>query len=421
MGRRRFYLCQRETIGIGGLVSIAGFFEHDFTFWKFKVPKRILVPLIVVLAAKVLGAAFIYASMNVQTLGTFWTDPARVFSWPQNQVFLRYTGTGGNFPFVFVGWDSAWYLSIITNGYAFSPQTFTFMPGLPVAGFLFNLVFQNPLNAVAASALVFGVLWVPFYQLLAEHYIGKQAALASVLVMAFSPYLFVFTTVVYGEGLFLFFTLSSWYLFTKRKGSASSVLAGVAALTRVTGIIVVLPMLYSSIRRKTEHRARNVVLSILPFAAVAMWLGYCSTVSGDLLASIHTTEWGGLYTDLPQMGLKAFYEIPLQTWPALQFWLSPAAMFIALALPPFLIYKLTKMDRSLALYSLAGYIGFVVFGAIVSAPRFASVLFPLWLPLTAKLTLKSRKQIVLVAAVLAISLVISLDMWMSFLNGQFVA
>lgn len=410
------------------IISVSGLFEQDFAFWRFKVPKRILVPLLVVLAAKVLGAAFIYASMNVQSLGTFWTDPARVFSWPQNQVFLRYTGTGGNFPFVFVGWDSAWYLSIITKGYAFSPQAYTFMPGLPVAGVLFNFAFQNPLNAVAACALIFGVLWVPFYQLLAEHYIGKQAALASALVMAFSPYLFVFTTVVYGEGLFLFLTLSSWYLFTKRKSAGSSVLAGVAALTRVMGIIVVLPMLYSSIRSQTEHRARNVVLSVLPFAAVALWLGYCFTASGDLLASIHTTEWGGLYTvpsfllrDLPQMGLKAFYEIPLQNWPALQFWLSPAAMLLALAVPPFLIYRLTKIDRSLALYSLAGYVGFVVFGAIVSAPRFASVLFPLWLPLTAKLTLKSRKQIALVAAVLAVSFAISLDMWMSFLNGQFVA
>jgi hypothetical protein len=194
------------------------------------------------------------------------------------------------------------------------------------------------------------------------------------------------------------------------------------------GIMVVLPMLYSSLRRKTEHRARNVALSVLPFAAIALWLGYCFTVSGDLFASIHTTEWSGLYTapsfvlrDLPQMGLKAFYQIPLQSWPAMEYWLSPVGMFLGLALPPFLIYKLRKIDGTLALYSLAGYVGFVAFGAIVSAPRFASVLFPLWLPLTAKLTLKSKKDLVLIVAVLVVFFALSLDMWTSFLNGQFVA
>ena len=361
-------------------------------------------------------------------LGTFWTDPSRVFSWPQNQILLQYSGTAGNFPYMFVGWDSAWYLSIITKGYIFSPQTYTFMPGLPTAGFLFNLVFQNALNAAVVCALVFGILWIPFYQLVAEPYIGKRAALASSLLIAFSPYLFVFTTVVYGEGLFLFVTLFAWYLFTKRKTAVSSVLAGVASLTRVMGMIVVLPMLLSSIRQKTQHRARNIILSVLPLAAVALWLGYCFAVSGDLLASIHTTEWGGLYTvpsfllrDLPQMGLKAFYEIPKQSWPAMQFWLSPAAMVLALFVPPFLIYRLKKIDSSLAIYSLVGYLGFIVFGAIVSAPRFASVLFPLWLPLTAKLTIKSRAQTVFFVAVLAIFFVLSLDMWRSFLNGQFVA
>jgi Gpi18-like mannosyltransferase len=413
---------------IGGLVSISGFFDQDFILWKFKIPKRILVPIIILIAAKIAGSLFIYYSMNIQSLGTFWSDPSRVFNWPQNNVLLKYARTAGNIPYIFVGWDSAWYLSIITHGYTFSPQAYTFMPGLPIFGYLFSLILQNPTTAIAACGLIFGVVWLPFYQLLAEVCIDKQAALASGLLIAFSPYLFVFTTVAYGEGLFLFFTLSTLYLFKKRKTAASSLLAGLAILTSVMGMALVPPMLYSSVRQKDKHRIRNIVLSVLPLAAIPLWLGYCLTSSKDLLASIHTTEWGGLYTvpsfllqDLPQMGLKAFSQIPLQNWPAQLFWLSPVAIFLALAVSPFIIYKLIKINGALALYSLAGYLGFVVFGAIVSAPRFASVLFPLWLPVTAKLTLKSRKQVVFIAAILTVSFVISLDMWMSFLNGQFVA
>ncbi len=371
---------------------------------------------------------FIYYSMNVASVGTFWSDPVRVFNWEQNKVFLQHAGIAGNWPLVFVGWDSAWYLSIITRGYVFSPQSYTFMPGLPIFGSVFNVFLQNPLLSIAVCALIFGVLWVPFYQLIAEDYIGRRAALTSALLFAFSPFLFVFSTVAYGEGLFLFFTLSAWYLFKKSHAAGASLLAGVAALTRVMGILLILPMLYCSIKNKGTRKSRNIALSILPVAAVALWLGYCLMSSGDLFASIHTTEWGGLYTvpsfvlrDLPQMGLKAFLEIPQQNWPALQYWLSPPAMFLALAVPPFLIYRVAKIDGSLALYSLAGYLGFLVFGAIVSAPRFASVLFPLWLPLTAKLTLNNKKQLILTTAVLAVFFAVALDMWMNFLNGRFVA
>ncbi len=279
---------------IGGLVSISGFFDQDFILWKFKIPKRILVPIIILIAAKIAGSLFIYYSINIQSLGTFWSDPSRVFNWPQNNVLLKYAGTAGNIPYIFVGWDSAWYLSIITHGYTFSPQAYTFMPGLPIFGYLFSLILQNPTTAIAACGLIFGVVWLPFYQLLAEVCIDKQAALASGLLIAFSPYLFVFTTIAYGEGLFLFFTLSTLYLFKKRKTAASSLLAGLAILTSVMGMALVPPMLYSSVRQKDKHRIRNIVLSVLPLAAIPLWLGYCLTSSKDLLASIHTTEWGGI-------------------------------------------------------------------------------------------------------------------------------
>jgi hypothetical protein len=79
-----------------------------------------------------------------------------------------------------------------------------------------------------------------------------------------------------------------------------------------------------------------------------------------------------------------------------------------------------NMDRELLMYSVAGYVGILVFGAIVSFPRFVSVLFPLWLPLTANLSL-GKKQSFLVGTILIAFLVLSIDMWVSFLNGQFVA
>jgi hypothetical protein len=379
--------------------------------------------LLAVLAAKVAGAAFIYYSTNVGARGTFWSDPARVFNLPQNLVFQQQGGVGGNWPLMFVGWDSAWYLSILTHGYAFSAQTYTFSPGLPAAGAFVNFFFHNALTALVVCSFFSGLLVVPLLQLLLEEYIGKRAALAGALVFAFSPYIFVFTTVVYAEGLFLFFSLAAWLLFRRGKTAGASLLAGFAALTRVMGVLMVVPMFYCAVKKKGAERVRGVLLSFAPVLAIASWYLFCFVYAGDLLAPLHTTEWGPLYTvptfllrDIPQLGSAAF----LQTFPPFEFWLSPAACTATLALPPLLIYKVAKSDKPLAIYALAGYFGAVAFGAIISLPRFMSVIFPLWIPLITKISL-SKRQVVLIAFVVAAFFLVGVDMWLSFLGGKFVA
>ena len=315
----------------------------------------------------------------------------------------------------------------MTRGYSFSSQTYTFSPGLPLFGNLFNLFLRNPLISIAVCGLVFGVLWVPLFQLLAEQYVSKRAAFACALLLAFSPYVFLFTTVAYTESLVLFFTTAAWLLFKKSKRGWASVLGAVAVLSRVTGALIVLPMFFGSLKQNGKNRIVNVLLSIAPAFALVAWYTYGWLSRGDLLAPVHTTEWADLYTvpsflfyNLPHYGLSAFSAIPLQNWPAPQFWLTPAAIAAAVFIPPAIMYKMKKMDRDLLIYAVGGYVGILVFGAIVSFPRFISVLFPLWLPLTSKFS-PSKKQIILVSTVLIAFFIISIDMWVSFLRGQFVA
>jgi hypothetical protein len=383
--------------------------------------------LLIILAAKIAGAVFIYSYMNMQSAGTFWTDPNRVLNLEQNRVLLENAGAAGNWPYAFLGWDSAWYLSIMTRGYAFSPQSYTFSPGLPLFGALLDFFLQNPLVSIALCGLLFGVLWVPLYQLLAENYMSKQAALGSALLFAFSPYLFVFTTMAYSEGIFLFFTLSAWYLFQKGKVAYASMLAAVAALTRIVGILVVLPMLYGSLKQKGALRRRNVALSLLPISALLIWLLYCQLTADNWLASTSTTQWSGLYSfrslifeAIPQKGFDALLMVPYQNWPTPPQLLLPAAIVGALVIPPLLIWKSAKTDKTFALYSLVTYVGVLAFGALVSTPRFFSVLFPLWIPLTAGLS-GSKKSTVIVAIIAAVFYAVALFLWISFLNGEFIA
>jgi hypothetical protein len=402
-----------------------GFFKDYLTFLRLRVPKRLVTVFLIVVVAKIVTSTLIYFLANVQSSGTFWTDANRVFGWEQNKVFLENVNKTPNWAYLFVGWDSAWYLSIMTRGYAFSPQSYTFTPGLPLFGKLFSLLFQNPVVSIALCALMFGVLWIPFYQLIAEKYMSKQAALASTLLFALSPYVFLFTSVAYSEGLFLFFTLSAWYLFKKGKVAFAAALAAGASITRTMGVVLVLPMLIESLKQKGSHRLRNVILSFLPIVSLLLWLVYSQFTAKDWLALVHTTEWSSLYSlrsllfeGLPQKGVQAILEVPYQLSPL--HWLSPIAITAAIIVPPFLIYKTIKVEKSLAMYSLAFYVGVMTLGALISTPRFISVMFPLWMALTAKLS-QSRKTLAFVLAVLIVFVAVGLDLWISFLNGQFIA
>jgi len=376
--------------------------------------------------AKIAGAAFIYYSLNISSAGTFWSDPNRVYDWVQNNVFLTNFGGEEKWPLTFLGWDSAWYLNILTNGYSFSVQSYTFSPMFSFFGALTNLLLQNPAGSLVLTALIFGVLWIPIYQLLAESYIGKKAALLSTILLAFSPYLFVFTTVAYSEGLFLFFVLTAWLLFKKGKLLGATAFAVIAPLTRIMGIIVVFPMLYYSLKQKT-HRIRNAILCLLPVASLIFWFASLGVLTGDYLAPAHTSEWQGLYSfrtlltqGIPQYGIQAILDAPLQLPPITSHWLLPFAVIFALSFPLFMLYSVWKIDKPLWIYALAGYGGILFFGALVSTPRFVAVLFPLWIPLTARLS-GSKKSLIITAFAAGTFFVVALDLWISFLNGEFIA
>ena len=385
-----------------------------------------LAPLIIVLVAKVAGAVFIYYWMSIQTTGTFWSNPSMVYSWEQNNVFLANPGVMRKWPLTFLGWDSAWYMSIMAEGYGFSAQSYTFSPILPFFAKLTDLFLQNPMVSIVLTALVFGVLWIPIYQLIAEDYMGKKAALISALLVAFSPYLFVFTTVAYSECLLLFFVLVAWFLSKKGKILGASAFAAVAPLTRTMGILVVLPMIYYGVKQKT-HRIRNVLLSLIPIVSLTAWFTSFGIIAGDVLAPVHTTEWSQLYsvrtllTDgIPRYGMKAILEALAVALPVPTHWLLPVAVVIALLFPLLLFYVTWKKNRLLWIYAVAGYCGILLFGALVSMPRYIAVLFPLWIVLTASFS-ESKRSIVVATILMGIFYVVALDLWTSFLNGQFIA
>jgi hypothetical protein len=157
------------------------------------------------------------------------------------------------------------------------------------------------------------------------------------------------------------------------------------------------------------------------------WFAGFGFSAGDFLAPFHTSEWRYMYSfrtllteGIPRYGVNAILAAPYQQSPIPTNWLLPIAVVSALIFPLLLFHSTWKIDRSLWLYGVSGYAGILCFGALVSTPRFVSVLFPLWIPLTAGFS-GSKKSIAIAAIIAASFYIVALDLWISFLNGQFVA
>jgi hypothetical protein len=270
----------------------------------------------------------------------------------------------------------------------------------------------NDIFASAASvSIILGVAWIPFFQAIAEHYMTKEAASRTTLLMAFFPYVFLFTTVAYSESLFLFACVASWYFYLNRNKFESSIFAAIATLTRMVGIIIVLPMLLDMLRKR-EHK--RLLCSLVPTIALFSWLAYCFVNTGDWLASITA-----------QSKYWTMYSFPkwLITYASTQRMtdvLSETSGVILIILTCIFIYLGRRVDWRLTIYSVASFMVILYFASMWSASRYLSFIFPIWIYLGTR-TLQFKWRNILTAALCIIFFSIAVFLWYRFLLSEWVA
>lgn len=386
--------------------------------------RRFLVPLVAVIVAKITSAVLLFDFLNIASGETFWMS-VPPGSDGQNLVFTSLATQGIRWPFTFLGWDSAWYLSISTKSYAFSNQSFAFFPGLPIFSSLLSPVFGNLAFAMVVFSFIVGILWIPVYQMVAEHYSDKPTALRSTVFFAFLPYVFLFSSVAYAEGLWLLFTLLAWLFFMKNKLLASAIATSGAAIARPPGIVILVPIIaalfYARHRNRSSFRVRNLSYFVIPTVSYLAWLLYGRLYSGSWFAIGTRTDWTSLYSFhvfafqiLPNGGLNALVSKLSERG-----FISVAWLLFLLAIPA-LFYFAFKTDKFLALYSLLFVLAILEGGAMDSIPRFISFIFPLWLAAGTKL-LSNRKTSYVLPTLIGLFLTIGIVLWINFLNGVFVA
>ncbi len=156
-----------------------------------------------------------------------------------------------------VRWDSIWYLMIAKHGYV-SAQATAFYPLYPLLVH-FTSFFTGSLAAggVAISlASLLGALIL--LRRLTELELGADTARGTVLLVAFGP-MALFLSAVYTESLFLLLSVGTIYAARQGRWALAGALGGLAALTRVEGVLLVVPVVLLFLYGPREDGRRSVV------------------------------------------------------------------------------------------------------------------------------------------------------------------
>ena len=260
-----------------------------------------------------------------------------------------------------------------------------------------------------------GLATIPAFQRVAEIYTTKSEASLSTILYFLLPPVFVFTTVSYTEPVFLLFSISAWYTHKQGNDFVAAILASLAALTRVYGLLIVVPLVYDLRRSKT------VAFLMIPLAAFVGWLSYAYLRVGNALAPFDAQSFwrtpieaqflGSISSFFSNGDLKPFQYLA-------HFWFFPVLGATSLAFVTWLCVRTSRLDKTLGVYSftflfsiLAAVAAFMP--TLVSVPRFLSCIFPIGF------SLRTQKKLLIIVSVSVLAFFDLAAWWMFLFTSVF--
>ena len=181
-------------------------------------------------------------------------------------------------------WDARWYVSIVEEGYSFRPgeqSNIAFSPLLPslmkVGGIVFGTGGADGwvLVGVLVSNVALVAALIHLVGLVRLEVDDATAARAALYLLVFPTTLFL--SGVYPESLFLALAAAAFYHARRERWWLVGALAGLAALARPHGVLIVLPLGFEYLaRRRFDVRALRPDILALGLGPVALagWLIY---------------------------------------------------------------------------------------------------------------------------------------------------
>ena len=366
--------------------------------------RELSYPLAVAIAIRIIGAVWLFHLLSSDTgFHTQWMDANTnlIIGWSPIPV----PSGSSNWLWLFNAYDSPHFPLIAMLGYAH--PNYVYLPGYPALIRLTGLLTGNYWFGAFLVTQVFALASIVVFQLLAEEYMHQREALYATLVMSTFPYVSVFTTLSYSESVFLFFTISTWYLYKKGRVGTSSLLAGLASVTRIYGFAIVLPVLLDILKCRSY---RKLFYLLIPVSFICSWLLFCFLSTGDPLVS-WTDQKYWVFDSKSSLGQYVLSETLGGIKGSIVF--NPAIL-VSVALFAFFVLKTWQVDRFLWAYAVSLF-GALIFTTVnhLSLLRYFPFIFPIWL------TLRVRNPFA-VACCVAFFVPVILIFWLYNLSAIFI-
>jgi hypothetical protein len=344
-------------------------------------------------------------------------------------------------------WDGHFYSVIATRGYRAGRVTTAFWPLYPALMWAGQTLTGWRLQVIGLliSNVAFLAALLLLHRLVRRDFDAAVAG-RTVWLLALFPTAFYFSA-VYTEALFLLLTVAALACGRAAQWGRATLAGALAALTRSTGVLVLLPLGWWLVRQRGGDPRRwwapGLQLALVA-AAPLLFVWHLATVWGDPLVFFYAQRlwhrafrppweslpvawevrgapylpWlGGCLADLSPAGLERCRG----GWPTD---LSPygdlAAWATLLVFVPLAVVMVRRLPPAYSLYALAGFLVPLLTppaeNPLMSLPRFVIVLFPFFITLA--LLLRRRW---LFGAVLALSAVLGAALLMLFSTWEWIA
>ena len=294
-----------------------------------------------------------------------------------------------NFGYIgkWLAFDSEHYLKIANEGY--HAQITAFFPLYPLLMKFLSSLTGLPLeySGIIISNVSFLLALFMFYKLLL---LEKEDNFYSIILLVFSPITIYFLS-IYTESLFLFLTISSFYLIRKKKWASAAIVIGIASLTRNSGVVLYLCWLIEYITEKgwkngiVEH-LNGLITGGLLMISYPLFLLYnygnptiYVNIQSVFWNRYFTPPWEALWADIKHVvAHPAIYTIVIFNF-----------IFFILAL--WMIFSRTKIRPSYLVFTAMSIIMPLFYPIVLDnmpyttgVSRYTMVLFPVYIFLSKK-------------------------------------
>ena len=324
-------------------------------------------------------------------------------------------------------WDSVWYLRIADSGYGGDPARAAFFPLYPLLVRSVGMLFGGSEGALLVAAYLIslaaflGALALLHRLVVLE--LGPRYTRAALLLLAVFPAA-VYFGAPYSESLFLLLAVGAFYAARTGRWAWAGACAGLASGTRSAGVLLLIPLalIWWSSRPRRGREGAWLLLAPAGLVAYVAWLGL---VEGDVLRFLDVQDAWARELTVPLAGVWDGFVAALDGVRQLGSGSRTPVYFEQAAGDPFRIAAINVMLFATLVFAVVALAGVWrrlprAYGAWVAAslvlplsfpvtpqplmslPRFAAVLFPIFMWLA--VVCEERRLTEVVAAASAVGL-----------------